>query len=353
MVERAGNTKTTEAEAKIRAEFMRELQTIRGSKPVKLVNTRDSSTPPLSFHFIDDSVYREGVVPPDPEALVGCQKCRPNMGGFCGCEYTKVCECLEFAEVNVPKLTEEEAKIYEAAQANGGSTMGLPKRFPYSKGTGLLVRSYIDSGYPIYECNKNCGCGGSDEYTCKSRVVQNGRKVGFEIFKTRDRGWGKFYQTFHNVNCSNQTIGLRCSEPLKMGQFIDTYRGEIITDAEATQRGDESSKDKDSYLFGLDKFSADFGPDEKEYVIDGQNFGGPTRFINHSCDPNCGIYAVSYDKNNLFLYELAFFAVRDIRQGEELTFDYAPGNEKKDDQVEADSIPCKCGSENCRKWLWK
>jgi histone-lysine N-methyltransferase SUV39H len=138
-----------------------------------------------------------------------------------------------------------------------------------------------------------------------------------------------------------------------MGQFIDTYRGEVVTDTEAKIRGDRGSKEKDSYLFSLDKFQEHFRPEDEEYVIDGQYFGGPTRFINHSCEPNCGIYAVSYDKNNPFLYDLAFFATRDIPQGEELTFDYAPGDERQEDQVEADSIPCKCGSGRCRKWLWK
>jgi histone-lysine N-methyltransferase SUV39H len=190
MVERSRTTKITGAEVKIRAQFMRELQTIRGTKPVKLVNTRDLSTPPLSFRFIDENIYRDGVTPPDPEALVGCSKCRPNMGGFCGCEYTKVCECLEFAEVNEQKLTVEELATWRVSKARGESSMGLPKRFPYSKGTGLLVRSYIESGYPIYECNTKCKCGGSEEYTCKSRVVQNGRRVGLEIFKTKSRGWG-------------------------------------------------------------------------------------------------------------------------------------------------------------------
>jgi histone-lysine N-methyltransferase SUV39H len=204
MMERSRTSSTASAEVKIRSQFMRELETIRGRKPVKLVNTRDLSTPPLSFRFIDDNVYRDGVIPPDPEAQVGCSKCRPNMGGFCGCEYTKVCECLEFAEVNEQKLTVEELATWKIIKAEGGSSMGLPKRFPYLKGTRLLVRSYIESGYPIYECNHKCMCGGSDEFTCKSRVVQNGRQVGLEIFKTRDRGWGKYSQS----HCSHRLLGL-------------------------------------------------------------------------------------------------------------------------------------------------
>jgi histone-lysine N-methyltransferase SUV39H len=140
---------------------------------------------------------------------------------------------------------------------------------------------------------------------------------------------------------------------LRQGEFIDTYRGEVITDEEAKLREETGDKDKDSYLFSLDKFLDENGTC---YVVDGQHFGGPSRFINHSCDPNCGIYTVSYDKNNTFLYELAFFAIHDIAPGEELTFDYKYGMEDKEQQgedVENDSIPCRCESRNCRKWLWK
>lgn len=134
------------------------------------------------------------------------------------------------------------------------------------------------------------------------------------------------------------------------GEFIDTYRGEVITDGEARKREEEGDKDKDSYLFSLDKHSV-----ADPFVVDGQHFGGPSRFINHSCSPNCGIYAVSYDKNNPYLYELAFFALRQIAPREELTFDYCAGitQEDADAEVESDSIPCRCGSTQCRKWLWK
>ena len=153
-------------------------------------------------------------------------------------------------------------------------------------------------------------------------------------------------------------IGLRATEPLRRGQFVDTYRGEVITREEADRRADIGEKGKDSYLFPLDKFLQD---GTHMYEIDGEFFGGPSRFINHSCDPNCVVYVVSKDKNNPMLYEIAFFAYRDIEAGEELTFNYRdhegdedPENrEGTDEAVEEDSIPCLCGAYNCRKWLWK
>lgn len=58
-----------------------------------------------------------------------------------------------------------------------------------------------------------------------------------------------------------------------------------------------------------------------------------SRTFNHSCNPNTGIRKTS-----------EMFALRDIKKGEELTYDYsltiAPTKWK---------MKCKCGSKNCRK----
>jgi len=59
---------------------------------------------------------------------------------------------------------------------------------------------------------------------------------------------------------------------------------------------------------------------------------GVKRYLNHSCEPNCGI-------NGLF----KVVAMRDIKKGEELTFDYEM-TEDSDWRME-----CRCGSELCRK----
>jgi histone-lysine N-methyltransferase SUV39H len=158
------------------------------------------------------------------------------------------------------------------------------------------------------------------------------------------------------------TTGLRATENLSRGQFIDTYCGEVITHEEAERRANTGKKGKDSYLFPLDKF---LNEQDHLYEIDGEFYGGPSRFINHSCDPNCVVYVVSRDKNNYALYEIAFFAYRDITKGEELTFNYRDHEDQEeeeedkgkregtDENVGEDSIPCLCGAWNCRKWLWK
>jgi [histone H3]-lysine9 N-trimethyltransferase SUV39H len=115
-------------------------------------------------------------------------------------------------------------------------------------------------------------------------------------------------------------------------------------------------------MFSLDKFAAqeDFA-EEQIYVIDGEYYGGPTRFINHSCEPNCRQYVVSMNKNDPLIYETAFFAIRDIAVGEELVFDYLDKDEQEEEDSEQaaddetlteDSIRCLCGAKKCRKWLW-
>ncbi len=55
-------------------------------------------------------------------------------------------------------------------------------------------------------------------------------------------------------------------------------------------------------------------------------------FVNHSCDPNCGI-------KDLF----KIVAMRKIPKGEEITWDYEM-SEDSDWRME-----CECGSDNCRK----
>lgn len=105
--------------------------------------------------------------------------------------------------------------------------------------------------------------------------------------------------------------------------------------------------------------------------------GGPTRFMNHSCEPNCRQFAVAYNNGDPKVYDLAFFAIHDIPAYTELTFDYLDaedeeaGDDKDDDDDDDDDggprlsqdsthsasgkqrQPCLCGADNCRRWLWR
>ncbi|KAF2029402.1 SET domain-containing protein [Setomelanomma holmii] len=326
----------------IRAEYARRLDKVPGAR-IHLFNTVDATTPSLRFKYIPEYVLTEGVYRASSETQEGCQQCSPHMGRDIGCEYTKKCDCLEYAAVDESRITGSDPQMlaqWNDYVVNGGSTIGFPKKFPYfAEGTkiqrtGCLVPFYLNSRRPIYECNNKCNCGDH----CRNKNVQFGRTVEAEIFKTgTGRGWG-----------------LRCKEDLHEGQFIDTYRGEIITDEEATRREDSSSKAKASYLYSLDKFAESEGIAQEDlYVVDGEFMGGPTKFINHCCEPNCRQYTVSYNKHDPRVYDIAFFACQFIPAGEELTFDYLDKDEGEViDEPGEDAIPCLCGAAKCRKWLW-
>ena len=71
-----------------------------------------------------------------------------------------------------------------------------------------------------------------------------------------------------------------------------------------------------------------------DYDINGDVPWNPARFLNHSCAPNCE--AQQDDENRI-----GIVALRDIGQGEELTFNYGY------DLSEWRDYPCRCGAASC------
>lgn len=132
-----------------------------------------------------------------------------------------------------------------------------------------------------------------------------------------------------------------------------------------------------SYLFSLDFFPEDEnGNPRKPFVVDGRKYGSITRFMNHSCNPNCKMFSVSSNHADTRIYDLAFFALRDLEPNTELTFDYNPNykeakrelerekaqrrkvraskgvGELDSDVSEDETVKCLCSAENCRGELW-
>ncbi|XP_062854407.1 histone-lysine N-methyltransferase SUV39H1-A isoform X1 [Trichomycterus rosablanca] len=200
----------------------------------------------------------------------------------------------------------------------------------------------IMPGLPIYECNSQCYCGPD----CKNRVVQRGLQYDLCIFKTANgRGWG-----------------VRTLERIQKNAFVIEYLGEIITSEEAERRGEMYDQQGVTYLFDLD-YIVD------EFTVDAAHYGNISHFINHSCNPNLQVYNVFIDNLDERLPRIAFFATRQIKAGEELTFDYKMTIDEIDAEstkmdanfsraglqgtpIKRNRMECKCGVENCRKYLF-
>lgn len=92
---------------------------------------------------------------------------------------------------------------------------------------------------------------------------------------------------------------------------------------------------------------ADYGSD---YAIDmGSGLSlepsAPYRFLNHSCEPNCGlvVHEEEDDDGVILSREVLLETLRPIQLGDELTIDYAWGPDS--------AIPCGCGVTSCRQWV--
>ena len=72
---------------------------------------------------------------------------------------------------------------------------------------------------------------------------------------------------------------------------------------------------------------------DDRWSIDASRGGDATAYINHSCAPNCF--------SRVTRGHMLFFALRDIKPGEEITIDYTPSQHP--------GRPCTCGATNCRR----
>jgi uncharacterized protein len=114
--------------------------------------------------------------------------------------------------------------------------------------------------------------------------------------------------------------GLFAVEPVKKGELLTLYMGELIDGA------------------SLDTLP----PAEQVHIlqIEEDLYINPVReelahLVNHSCEPNAG-----------FAGQISTVALRDIAVGEEICFDYAMC-----DGSPYDEFSCLCGSAQCRKTI--
>ena len=129
--------------------------------------------------------------------------------------------------------------------------------------------------------------------------------------------------------------GLFTTRPVPANEPVIEYTGEVIRLAIVDKRQElyETLGNMGSYIFRLE------GGD---MYIDATITGGPAKYVNHSCEPNCTTKFLNFDgKPHIIIYSL-----RDIEVGEELSYDYKLDYEPKEKRIE-----CMCGSKRCKGWL--
>lgn len=131
-------------------------------------------------------------------------------------------------------------------------------------------------------------------------------------------------------------LGAFAIRRIRKGACIIEYIGERITPSEADKRYDDNLAEHPYVLlFSLDKHT----------VIDAGVGGNESRFINHSCQPNC---ETIIEKRQVFIK-----SIRTISKGEELTYEYNLTREDQDDEELDKRYSCNCEAINCRGTMLK
>ncbi len=152
-----------------------------------------------------------------------------------------------------------------------------------------------------------------------------------EVYNDHMKNWGTRWLTpkAKVINSKIEGLGVQATKPIKKGEAVGVLGGLIIHRKEIKEYWK-----KEGHV-GI-QISDDFyivPPNRKEL----EKYG----VYNHSCHPNIGFGAES----------IILYAMRNIKPGEELVFDYAFC------ELEKPPFKCNCGSKNCRKVItpndWK
>jgi histone-lysine N-methyltransferase SETMAR len=185
----------------------------------------------------------------------------------------------------------------------------------------------INKHNQIYECNSNCLC-----KICSNRIIQKGISHSLIIkYINKSKGFGLF-----------------ANDNISKGDFICEYIGEIISKEEAEKKIYMNHiLKKPNYILQIREcYSNNFSLNT---FIDSEKYGNCARFINHSCQPNLTYEFVRIEH---FIPHCAFYANKDIKKGEELTFCYSSyinnnNNTLHNENKSFSYKKCECGSSLC------
>ena len=215
----------------------------------------------------------------------------------------------------------EVATVFKAERSNKGCEYGIEfDRHSSGQelcGSNCLNRTLFVECYDIpgkksdQICNVSHICSGD----CGNRQFQKRHYVKVKPFIEGNMGWG-----------------LKTVDSVKKGTLVIEYLGEVIDEEEMNARMHYqrtfTPRDHDFYIMEL----------ENGLYVDGKRKGNLSRFINHSCNPNCEL--VRWNVKGRI--RIGIFALKDIDSGEPLSYDY------QFDTKEANAFKCHCGASNCR-----
>lgn len=129
--------------------------------------------------------------------------------------------------------------------------------------------------------------------------------------------------------------GVHALRRLPRGTCIGVYEGRRYGEAALLEVDWSRRHHGLTYLFSLSDGT----------TIDGGEGGNATRFLNHSCEPNCQAVEVTDARGRI---DLRLVTLRSIAAGAELFLDYALTIDESESPAD---YPCHCGRPACRGTL--
>ncbi|KAM4625251.1 histone-lysine N-methyltransferase NSD2 [Polymixia lowei] len=164
-------------------------------------------------------------------------------------------------------------------------------------------------------------------YECHPQVCPSGERCCNQDFTKR------LYPETKIIKTAGKGWGLISLRDIKKGEFVNEYIGELIDEEECRARIKYAQENNITHFYMLTI--------DKDRIIDAGPKGNYSRFMNHSCQPNCETQKWTVNGDT----RVGLFAVCDVPAGTELTFNYnldCLGNEK---------TVCRCGAPNCSGFL--
>ena len=137
--------------------------------------------------------------------------------------------------------------------------------------------------------------------------------------------------------------GVFAIAPIEKGERVVEYKGKRRTheEVDADDTGDVDSGH--TFLFTLND----------EYIVDGNRRGNIARWINHSCAPNCQAQIEEHAGDDRRRDRIEILALRDIAEGEELTYDYGIRLDVPHTARLKKLWACRCGAAACTGTMLK
>lgn len=137
--------------------------------------------------------------------------------------------------------------------------------------------------------------------------------------------------------------GVFATRALRIGEAVLEYKGRRLTHAQADDLYGDGGEGGHTFLFTLNA----------HYIIDANQQGNSARWINHSCAPNCQALVVESASGDARRDRVVIEALRDIKAGEELTYDYGITLDVPHTVRLKKLWACRCGAPQCTGTLLK